>query len=843
MLSSRYRIVGLLGRGGMGEVYRADDLELGQSVALKFLPEKVARDAMALERFRREVRTARQVAHANVCRVYDIAKIDGHVFLSMEYIDGEDLSHALRRLGRPSREKAIEIARQLCLGLASAHENGVLHRDLKPANVMIDGRGRVRITDFGLAGLADELAATPERAGTPAYMAPEQLESGKVSVRSDVYSLGLILYEVFTGKRAFVGESLEELKRIRTSGPVTTPSSLPEHLDPAVERVILRCLEADPQSRPSSVYAVLGALPGGDPLAAALAAGETPSPELVANAAVQGGLKPLLAVALLLAVIVLAIGGAYLRTRITVQPAKPPEALSAQAEQILEELGYRNLPGNTVRRYATNGALVDWLREHPAVEPGALESNWRPVYTFWRRWSPGSLLPNKFHDPQDFGLDDPPPTLPGSTSIVLDSNGRLLGLSIIPEPSDPGGTTVRPDWQGLLQRAMIDESEATPTEPTKHPPAYSDEIVAWQVQRPQALGGPFVAQAGAVGGRPNYFEIVGPGVPAQVPEGRGRIAAMIRESLLAVFYGVSIFLAWRSLRLGRGDRKSAFRCALATLSLYALCEILSLRTHETAGIYQITGLLWNRAAGHMVMHALSVWMMYLAIEPYVRRIWPRALVGVVRLLDGRLRDPLVGREVLIGTVAGLGVASFGVVADLLARSAGQGGRAPFLPTINVSLLSDPSWFVIRVLQGAITWPIVSTVFMVTVLLVIHLVTGRNWATAILGGTLLGFTLYSDANNGTTAPLAALAQSAAYGLLMVFVITRVGVLAAYVVECMVQLVLFYGPPLTTDLLAWYGPYAIAGFVLIFSVACYGFWLALARQPILRDILAAEKPTRA
>ncbi len=326
MLSSRYRIVGLLGRGGMGEVYRADDLELGQSVALKFLPEKVARNAEALERFRREVRTARQIAHPNVCRVYDIAEMDGHVFLSMEYIDGEDLSHALRRLGRPSPEKAIEIARQLCLGLAAAHENGVLHRDLKPANVMIDGRGRARITDFGLAGLADELAATPERAGTPVYMAPEQLESGKVSIRSDIYSLGLVLYEVFTGKRAFEGESLEDVRRVRSSGSVTTPSSLTENLDPAVERVILRCLEADPQRRPSSVYAVLGALPGGDPLAAALAAGETPSPQLVANAAVQGGLKPLVAIALLLAVVVLVIGPAAIQTRIAIPPEKSPEA-------------------------------------------------------------------------------------------------------------------------------------------------------------------------------------------------------------------------------------------------------------------------------------------------------------------------------------------------------------------------------------------------------------------------------------------------------------------------------------------------------------------------------------
>jgi len=219
-LGSRYRIVGLLGQGGMGEVYRADDLELGQSVALKFLRERVAADPSWLRRFRNEVRTSRQVAHANVCRTYDIGEEDGHVFLSMEYIDGEDLAGVLRRLGRPSREKAIEIARQICLGLAAAHEKRVLHRDLKPANIMIDGRGHVRITDFGLAGFLDEFEGVEARAGTPEYMAPEQLECGEVSIRSDIYTLGLILHELFTGRSVFDTNDIEELKRKHTSGSV-----------------------------------------------------------------------------------------------------------------------------------------------------------------------------------------------------------------------------------------------------------------------------------------------------------------------------------------------------------------------------------------------------------------------------------------------------------------------------------------------------------------------------------------------------------------------------------------------------------------------------------------------
>ncbi len=155
MLAGRYRIVSLLGRGGMGEVFKAEDLKLNQTVALKFLPEAIALDGAALARFHNEVRIARQVAHPNVCRVYDIGEVEGWHFISMEFIDGEDLSSLLRRIGRLPGDKAVEIARQLCAGLSAAHEMGILHRDLKPANVMIDGRGKARITDFGLAVVSE----------------------------------------------------------------------------------------------------------------------------------------------------------------------------------------------------------------------------------------------------------------------------------------------------------------------------------------------------------------------------------------------------------------------------------------------------------------------------------------------------------------------------------------------------------------------------------------------------------------------------------------------------------------------------------------------------------------
>ena len=219
IFAGRFRIVAPLGQGGMGEVYRADDLKLGQTVALKLLPEDLAADPGRLAQFHNEVRIARTISHRNVCRTYDIGDADGTPFLTMEYVDGEDLSSLLRRIGRFPQDKAIEVARQICAGIAAAHERGVLHRDLKPANVMIDGEGHVRITDFGLAAIAGTVRQT-FATGTPAYMAPEQLAGRDVSERSDIYSLGLVLFELFTGKRVFEASSLQDLLRLHESDSV-----------------------------------------------------------------------------------------------------------------------------------------------------------------------------------------------------------------------------------------------------------------------------------------------------------------------------------------------------------------------------------------------------------------------------------------------------------------------------------------------------------------------------------------------------------------------------------------------------------------------------------------------
>ena len=356
-IAGRYRIVSLAGKGGMGEVYRADDLKLGHTVALKFLPPGLEEHGQLLEYFLNEVRLSRQIAHPNVCRVYDVGEVEGQHFLSMEYIDGEDLRSLLRRIGRLPQDKGIQIAQQLCAGLAAANSKGVLHRDLKPANIMIDGQGQARITDFGLARLATGGGAG-EVVGTPSYMAPEQFARGETSIQSDLYSLGLVLFEIFTGKPAHEAESIADVQRAHQRSP-TLPATLVPDLHHAVERVIMQCLEKDPRQRPKSARAVAAALPGADPLAAALAAGETPSPEMVAAAGDEGVMRRRIGLACLGGVaagLILACCLAQQTYRVNrVGLDKHPEAMAAQARKIIEKLGYSTKAGDWAFGYADLG--------------------------------------------------------------------------------------------------------------------------------------------------------------------------------------------------------------------------------------------------------------------------------------------------------------------------------------------------------------------------------------------------------------------------------------------------------------------------------------------------------
>jgi len=258
--AERYKILGPLGGGGAGEVYRAHDQIMGQDVALKFLALGKAGSNPTCSRFVSEVATAREVAHPNVVRVYDIGQLaDGEVFISMEFIDGENLASLLQLGGRLSPEKTVHIARELCAGLGAAHDHGVLHRDLKPSNIIIDRDGHVHIADFGIAAFVATAAAEIPLAGTPAFMAPGLFHHQQPSKQSDLYALGMVLYEVVTGREPFDGVPADGLQ---AAAKLIPPSVLCPEIEPALERAILQCLEEDPVRRPESAKAVAALLPG-----------------------------------------------------------------------------------------------------------------------------------------------------------------------------------------------------------------------------------------------------------------------------------------------------------------------------------------------------------------------------------------------------------------------------------------------------------------------------------------------------------------------------------------------------------------------------------------------------
>jgi tetratricopeptide (TPR) repeat protein len=251
IFARRYRMISRLGRGGMGEVWRADDLVLQTPVALKLIH---SRGQQARERILNEVRLARQITHPAVCRVFDVGETEtGVAFYSMELVQGEDLAALLRRVGRLPSPKVVDIARQLCGGLAAAHDQGVLHRDLKPANILIDDQGLVRITDFGIA-IPRDSAGQHRLTGTPGYMAPEQLERGTaLTERTDVYALGLVLYELLVGRHPFPPGSMSAPPR---------PSAIVPNVDPVLERLVMQAISADPLNRPQSALDMAAQLPG-----------------------------------------------------------------------------------------------------------------------------------------------------------------------------------------------------------------------------------------------------------------------------------------------------------------------------------------------------------------------------------------------------------------------------------------------------------------------------------------------------------------------------------------------------------------------------------------------------
>ncbi|MFP5263908.1 MAG: serine/threonine-protein kinase [Blastocatellia bacterium] len=837
VLAGRYRIIGLFGKGGMGEVYRADDLKLAQPVALKFLPENLASDQAMLERFHREVRIARQISHPNICRVYDIGEAGGQHFLSMEYVDGEDFASLLRRIGRLPENKAVEIATQLCAGLAAAHEQGVLHRDLKPANVMIDGRGKARIMDFGLAGLAGEFRGQEVRAGTPAYMAPEQLAGKEVTVRSDIYSLGLVLYEIFTGRKAFEASSLEELMRKHET---TTPpgiSDFVKEIDPLVERVILRCLERDPRDRPSSVGQVAAALPGGDPLAAALAAGETPSPEMVAAAPKEGALRPAVAAACLaaffieLALVVLLSGKVMMHNRVPLE--KSGEVLADRAAGLVKRFGYTDSPADTAYGVGEDPAYLTHLREsNPSFDDyRRVESGQPLVYYFWYRQSPRPLAPI---GAVSVSPSDPPSDFSGMANVTLDMRGRLVTFSAVPRQVDQSTSMARPDWATLFAEAGLEPGNFMPVDSAWLPPTYADLRAAWEGAHPEYPDIPIRVEAAAYRGRPVYFHVIPPWEkPTRQEEVLTRRSRQAAGMILAIaFFSVliaSVLLARRNLRSGRGDRKGGFKISLVVFSS-VLSGLLIAADHIPALAGELE--LLFKASAEALFTAGFFWLLYIALEPYVRRRWPRLIISWSRLLAGDFRDPMVGRDILIGSLLGFGHTLSICSTYIVSNGAGK----PVAPVAGAdpAALKGIRAMIASMLSASVPQYIVVAMGLLLLLLLLYILLRRRWLA--IAALWLMFAAVEVLAFAIPGPLSLWAAPVIISTLGVVAVARFGLLTTISFQFFFDLTFHY--PITPDLSAWYGQTTLFVLPILVAVAIYSFYTSLAGQRvfgsgILRD----------
>jgi predicted Ser/Thr protein kinase len=822
LLGGRYRIIGLLGRGGMGEVYRATDLTLGQSVALKFLPEEASRNQRLLERFHGEVRVARLVSHPNVCRVYDIGEIEGMPFISMEYVDGEDLASLLLRIGRLPADKAVETARKLCAGLTAAHDRGVIHRDLKPQNIMINKRGEVVIMDFGLAAISDQLSGAEARNGTPAYMSPEQLKGSGVTAKSDIYALGLVLYELFTGKQPYTAKSVQQLIDLQDSVNLVTMTSVAADIDPAVEKVIRRCLDPDPAKRPATALAIAAALPGGDPLAAALAAGETPSPEMVAAAGAVEGMPRKWAVLCLALTIAFLLVQLPMRERRTAMFRasldSPPEVLAHLSRTAAETFGYTRKPADSHIWLEHRWDLPNYLNTLPEPrrwdEWYAAES---PVLSIYRE----SLAPLDARPDGIVTATNPVPLTPGMVTVLLDGNGHLRDFAAV--PYGDSGVPVPPE--AVFRAAGLDMTQFTETAPENLPIRPFDSRRAWKGPHPKIPSTELLVEVAAWKGQITRagVRIVRPKTASNEAAGptlagRLRTAAIWLSEALGAFFVV--LLAVRNLRLRRTDLQGALRVAGARFLLAGISWAGLVHPVASDNLLEQT----LAAAADWLLSAAILFLVYLALEPSVRARWPHSIVTWNRVLAGRWRDPQVASDILIGAAVGAGM--YTVFKLFFVLISNHVAPVNFDISLNFAMGTRP-WVggFANNLGDALRMGLLIflAIFGMRMLL-------RKDILAAVAAALFFTMTQGEVARSADWVVMMLLYVVVYSALA-FVLLRCGLVATiatvFFADCGNAVLLAW------DWKTWYAPYGLASLLLLIGIAVWAFWRSLGNRELIGD----------
>jgi len=697
----------------------------------------------------------------------------------------------------------------------------------------VDGRGRARITDFGLAIAAGEVTEG-EVSGTPAYMAPEQLAGKGASVRSDLYSLGLVLYELYTGRKAFEGATFQELRRKHTEDPPASPSTITPGFDPVVERVILRCLEKDPAARPASAAKVAAALPGGDPLAAALAAGETPSPEMVAAAGGRGVITPATARGLLLA-----LGGALALT-IALTPRaniaewvgleKSPAVLRERAREILRGVGLDAKPADFANTFLTDTDFLRWAAAHGGVS-GDLSRD-AIAFSYRQAQRPLSNLGadnGPFPIPRVTDLA-PAPVEAGMAEVVVDPRGRLVELAVVPpEREREGGDAAATDWNLLFQQAGLDLNRFRQVEPLWNPRGFASERAAWEGPHPERPGQTMRVEAASYRGRPVSFLWIGPWTrPSRDPDlSPGTLAGMlVFQGLLLLFMLGGAALARHNVRAGRGDRRGAARLAVAVVILQG--AMWALGAHHVASSDEV----WIFINGFSNAGAmgLAFWLLYLALEPFARRRWPQMLISWTRALSGNWRDPLVGRDILIGAAVGTAAGLLlGPLRVLLPSRLGLAGPPPHL--FDVTAPVNPGFAIAMLVSDGIlaTFWVLGNVFL---LILARRIVRREWLAGGLVALVLAAIYLGAPAPGVTIPLALVSMG-----ILVAVTIRFGILAAIVTEICRRI--FGYRIYTHDPSSWY---FYAGMIAVVGVVALAIWAtrtALAGRPFFGGLGLEER----
>jgi len=578
-------------------------------------------------------------------------------------------------------------------------------------------------------------------------------------------------------------------------------------------------LQEDPPKRPPTALAVAAALPGGDPLAAALAAGETPSPEVVANAGEVEGLRVPVAVACLAAIVISLVGLCFLRDRVDIVnqvPWKyPPEALAAKARELANSLGYVDWPVDAAFGWEYDEDYLAYARQQkdsPARWP-LVRTNQPPAIRFWYRESPDYLVTQQI---RGVTRTDPPPFDPGMVEVLLDTEGRLIGFDARPPSrSKVDGQAPTPDWSRLFALAGLDLTQFTPTQPTYTPPAFADAQMAWTGSYPRAAGDSLRLEAAACRGRLVSFRIIGPwthpGPAPLVPYARSYVVFLV---VLPI--GGSL-LAWRNARLGRGDRRGAFRLACFAFLCVLLFRLLV--DNHVPSISEAAVLVFSLRDA--LLAAAIFWVLYMALEPQVRRRSPEMLISWSRLLAGKLRDPLVGAHLLVGGVVGVAASFFQALMTL---------ALPFRDVLWIPQLATGAGDAWSLWALMLIFAVGVAMSYALLLNLLRFLVRRRWLAALLLVAVLALILQPA--YVLAFPIVALFGVLAAGL-GAYALARFGVVAA-MATVFAHLVL-RSFPLTTHLSAWYAKSALLAMLSVLALAIYAFHTTLAGRPLWRDEL--------